>query len=85
MGARNSPAASGHFGMSFTRELMDHSILFGGVVLDNSMPIQLVGQVCNPEWSEGRVLIGAYGLPSVLIFLHVDDILIHGPTHQKTS
>ena len=85
MGTRNSPAASGRFGASFTRELLDYEVLFGGVVLDNSMAYQLAGGQCTPEWGEGRVLMGPDNLPSVLPFLHVDDFLLHGPTYAKTG
>ena len=74
MGTRNSPTASGRFGLSFVRYLLESSILFGGVSMDNSILSQLLGQSFNPALGEGRVLIGPDNLPSVLIWLHVDDI-----------
>ena len=83
MGTRNSPGASGRFGAAFIRAVMDSSDLFKGSPIDNSVQQYFVNRIYHPTHGEGRVLIGSDGLPVVLIWLHVDDILIHAPTLKK--
>ena len=84
MGTRNSPGASGKFGAAFIRMLMETSELFDGTPVDASVQQHfLQGGVSHPIYGEGRVLIGKDGLPAVLLWLHVDDILIHAPSLEK--
>ena len=83
MGTRNSPGASGRFGAAFLRVVMDTSDLFQGTPVDNSLQQYFSHEVYHPAYGEGRVLIGSDGLPVVLIWIHVDDILIHAPTLSK--
>ena len=83
MGTRNSPGASGRFGAAFIRMVVDSSDLFQGKVFDNSLQQYFSKKINHPGYGEGRVLIGADGLPVVLIWLHVDDILIHACSLAK--
>ena len=83
MGTRNSPGASGRFGAAFLRTVMDTSELFHGTPTDNSFKQYFLKKTYHPSYGEGRILIGADGLPVVLIWIHVDDILIHAPTLSK--
>ena len=83
MGTRNSPGAFGRFGAAFLRVVMDTSDLFQGNPVDNSLQQYFCHKISNPKYGEGRVLIGADGLPAVLIWLHVDDLLIHASTLSK--
>ena len=83
MGTRNSPGASGRFGAAFIRMVLDNTDLFGGTPRDNSLQQYFVEKVTHPTLGDGRVLIGTDGLPAVLIWLHVDDILIHASTREK--
>ena len=83
MGTRNSPGASGRFGAAFLRIIMETSDLFSGTPCDNSIQQYFSQKISHPTYGEGRVLIGSDGLPVVLIWIHVDDILIHGPTLSK--
>ena len=83
MGTRNSPGASGRFGASFIRMILETSPLFQGEPMDNSLQQYFTKTVHHPTLGEGRVLIGSDGLPVVLIWLHVDDIFIHSPTLEK--
>ena len=85
MGTRNSPAASGRFGLSFVRELLCHGSLFGGLACNNSLSSQLSGLPYDCNLGEGRVMLGEDGLPGVLVWLHVDDLLLHGPTPEKVG
>ena len=83
MGTRNSPGASGRFGAAFVRFLIDKFPVFQGKPVDNSFMAYFTKKVYHPKYGEGRVLIGRDGKPAVLIWIHVDDILIHGPSYDK--
>ena len=62
---------------------MDSSELFQGTPLDNSLNGFFTQNINHPTLGEGRVLIGSDGLPAVLVWLHVDDLLIHASTLGK--
>ena len=83
MGTRNSPGASGRFGAAFIRLLVDTFPIFKGSPVDNSPMANFTKRVYHPEHGEGRVLVDSNGIPVVLIWMHVDDVLIHGPTLGK--
>ena len=83
MGTRNSPGASGRFGAAFIRYLIDSFPIFQGSPIDNSPMAYFTKRVYHPEYGEGRVLVDSTGTPVVLIWMHVDDILIHGPTLER--
>ena len=83
MGTRNSPGASGRFGAALVRMVMETSDLFKGFPVDNSLQIYFTNKVHHPQYGEGQVLIDTDGLPVVLIWLHVDDLLLHAPTKFK--
>ena len=83
MGTRNSPGASGRFGAAFIRYLVDSFPIFKGNPVDNSPMAYFTKKVYHPEHGEGRVLVDSNGIPIVLIWMHVDDVLIHGPTLEK--
>jgi hypothetical protein len=51
-----------------------------GEVLMNDWKVALECDRFDPKLGIGRVLIGSDGLPFCLIFIHVDDILLQGPT-----
>jgi hypothetical protein len=85
MGTRNSPGASGRFGAAFLREVIRTSPDFQGTVtVVNDFTSGWNGEGYNPALGIGRVLISEDGQPAVLIWIHVDDILLHGPTYAKT-
>ena len=85
MGTRNSPGASGRFGAAFVRMILETSNLFHGKPVDNSLQQCFIKKICHPTLGEGRILIGSDGFPAVLIWLHVDDILIYSPTLIKLN
>ena len=80
MGARNSPEASGRFGVALIRLIID---LFGAHPVDNFIQQYFIKKVTHPTLGEGRVLIGKDGIPAILIWLHVDDLLIHASILKK--
>ena len=83
MGTRNSPGTSGRFGAAFIRVILDNTELFGGDPVDNFIQQYFVKKFSHPILGECRVLLGKDGLPAVLIWLHVDKILIYGSTLGK--
>ena len=83
MGTRNSPGASGRFGTAFIWHVMETSELFEGTPRDNSLQQYVSETIPHQKFGEGRVLFGSDGLPAGLIWLDVDDILIHAPIKAK--
>ena len=65
MGTRNSPGASGRFGASLVRLIVETSDLFKGTPMDNSIQQYFSKQIYHPKYGEGRVLFGSDGLPAV--------------------
>jgi hypothetical protein len=85
MGSSNSPAASGRFGASFIRTILESFPEFHGSVCDNDFTTILNGRAFNPCAGIGRIKMGIDGLPACNVWLHVDDLLLHGPTHHKVG
>ena len=86
MGSANSPAAACRLGAAFIRKLLATYPEFQGEPYLNTKKTQAKGQPYHEGWGHGRVLIDeSDGLPAVLIWAHVDDFLIHGPTKEKTD
>ena len=83
MGTYNSPGASGRFGAALIRHVMETSDLIGGSPVDNSIQQYFSNKISHPKFGEGRVLFGSDGLPAVLVWLHMDDILIHARIKAK--
>jgi hypothetical protein len=84
MGSANSPAIACRLGNSGLRLLQSQSRHFQGTATENSWRQSMGGETYHPRFGHGRVLIGADGLPAALLFAHVDDYFIHGPTLRKT-
>ena len=85
MCTRNIPAASVRLGHSFVCLLLSHGPLFGGLSCINSLSSQLKGSPYDSTLGEGRVSVGGDRVPAVLVWLHVDDLLLHGPTYNKVA
>jgi hypothetical protein len=86
MGTRNSPSASGRFGALFMRLMISESEDFQGDPKPNDFSSKwMADETFDPKMGVGRVEIGKDGLPKVQAWIHVDDILLHGPTYEKTS
>jgi hypothetical protein len=56
-----------------------------GEVLINDWKVALEGDEFDPKLGIGRFLIVSDGLPSCLIWIHVDEIFLHGPTREKCT
>jgi hypothetical protein len=54
-----------------------------GEVLINDWKVALEGIGLDPKLGIGRALIGSDGLPVCLIWIHVDEIFLHGPARAK--
>jgi hypothetical protein len=83
MGAGNSPGGSARFGCVFIRMVVDTRPSFQGSPVQNDYAQGFAGKGYNSRWGIGRVLICTDGLPACIIWIHVDDLLIHGPTYEK--
>jgi hypothetical protein len=85
MGSSNSPAVSGRFGAAFLRFIFQEVEEMQGEVVINDWKVALEGDKFDPKLGVGRVLIGYDVLPACLIWIHVDDIFLHGPTREKCT
>jgi hypothetical protein len=56
-----------------------------GEVVINDWKFALEGDEIDPKLGVDRVLIGYDGLPACLIWIHVDDIFLHGPTRDNST
>jgi hypothetical protein len=85
MRSSNSPAVSGRFGAAFLRLIFQEVKEMQGEVVINDWKVTLEGDKFDPKLGVGRVLIGSDGLPACSIWIHVDDIFLHGPTREKCT
>jgi hypothetical protein len=75
---------AGRYGLAFVRMLRERSPLFGGSARANCwMTGFRSDDVYDPAQGHGLVYHNAQGL-SVLVWVWVDDFLIHGPTETVT-
>jgi hypothetical protein len=86
MGAGNSPAIAGRMGAAILRQLFErHPEIFQGEPRDNTWQAT-TGKEATQQHGHGRVMITPNdGLPAVLVWVHVDDFFLHGPTYTKTA
>ena len=85
MGAGNSPAIAGRMGAAILRQLLErHPELFQGEPRDNTWQATTGDDSdATQRHGHGRVMITPNdGLPAVLIWVHVDDFFLHGPTYS---
>ena len=84
MGAANSPACAGRYGLAFIRLVRERLAENLGKPRTNTWWTSLTETGYDPELGYGYVLQTADGQPAVRIWAHVDDFLIHGPTQEAT-
>lgn len=85
MGSANSPAIACRLGNSGLRLLRSESEFFQGEAVENTWRQTFGGTTYHPKCGHGRAIVGPDGLPAAILFAHVDDYLIHGPTRRKTA
>jgi hypothetical protein len=85
MGLSNYLAVSGRFGAAFPRLIFQEVEEMQGEVVINDWKVALEGDKFDRKLRVGRVLIGSDGLRACLIWIHVDDIFVHGPTREKCT
>lgn len=83
MGAGNSPGASARFGAVFLRLVTTTLPAFQGHPMRNDIASGFAGLGFDPGLGIGRILLGPDGLPACILWIHVDDLLVHGPTLAK--
>jgi hypothetical protein len=85
MGSRNSPGVSGCFGASLLRVVQASSEDLQGHPDQNDFVSYICKRGYNPSLGMGRVLMGDDGEPSLLIWIHINDNFLHGPTYDKVK
>jgi hypothetical protein len=83
MGAANSPAISCRITNSALRMIRNREPVFQGEIGTNTWKDAMEGKEYDVRKGHGRVLMGADGLPAALLWVMVDDYLIHAPTKKK--
>jgi hypothetical protein len=85
MGTGNSPALAGCYGLAFLRLLREGFGVFQGTPRENCCFTGFEdGSNYDPSLGHGYVLIGDDGLHAVLLWVHVDNFLLCGPSYEKT-
>jgi hypothetical protein len=86
MGAGNSPALSGKFGLSFIRMLKDRFSVFRGTPRANCFwtGFSETGEY-DSQLGYSFVLIGPDGEPAARIWAHSDDFLLHSSSYETTA
>jgi len=87
MGSANSPAVTGRMGSAFIRLMQELAPeIFLGECKSNTWRDSFSDSTYNPKLGHGHVLISEEdGLPVVLLFAHIDDFFLEGPTWEKTA
>jgi hypothetical protein len=85
MGAANSPACAGRYGLAFLRKLREALYPGGHQMKANCWWTKLESTGYDPKLGYGYVLHRGDGQPAVRFFVHVDDFLIHGRTRRETE
>jgi hypothetical protein len=79
MGSGNSPPAAGRYGLSFCRLVRQSFAVFQGAAEANCYWTSFSSIRYHPHRGYGYVLRGTDGC-AVLLWVWVDDFLVHGPT-----
>lgn len=84
MGGANSPACAGRFGLAFLRLLREHYFVTGQP-RPNCWWTDMTEAGYDPKLGYGYVLVGRDGIPTIRVWVHVDDFAIHGLTRAATE
>jgi hypothetical protein len=83
MGSASSPEISCRITNGGMRTIRATEPVFQGDIEINTWATAMKDGSYDPRKGHGRVLMGADGLPAALIWVMVDDYLIHAPTKRK--
>jgi hypothetical protein len=83
MGSASSPAISCRITNGGMRTIRDLESVFQSKIQTNTWETAMQDGYYNPQKGHGQVLMGSDGLPAALIWVMVDDYLIHAPTERK--
>jgi len=83
MGSASSPSIACRMGNSAIRQLKTESQTFSGKPVENTWRKALSGGSYDQRLGHGRTYIGEDGLPAALIWVMVDDFMVHAPTKRK--
>ena len=84
MGSGSSPGLAGRFGLSFVRLLREKGGMFTRKLRANCWWSSLTEDGYDPDLGYGFSLVASDGSPSVKLWVHVDDFLLHGATLDST-
>ena len=82
MGSGSSPGLAGRYGNSILRQLREREEIFQGTLTDNGWRFHIQGGRRKNRNGALLILLRRDGTPAALMWIHVDDILIHGPTKE---
>ena len=71
------------FGAVYIWFLVDSFSIFNRNSVNNNPMSYFTKRLYHPEYEEERVLVISNGIPVVLVCMHVDGILIHGPILEE--
>jgi hypothetical protein len=83
MGSASSPAISCRITNGAMRTIRDTESVFQGDVEISTWATAMKDGSYDPRKGHGRVVMGREGLPAALIWVMVDDYLVHAPTKRK--
>jgi hypothetical protein len=84
--AAAQPGIAGCQGAGLHQQLQARAEVFQGIMTDNGLDgrcTAISGEQCNPDQGIGLVLMGSDGLPAPLMWIHVNNVLIHVPMKAK--
>ena len=85
MGSSNSPAIACRLTNSVLRQIREREEIFRGKPVLNTWDTKLTSNDYKPHRGHGRTLIRENGEPVALIWVMVDDFLIHGPNKKACN
>jgi len=83
MGSSSSPGLACRYGASWLRQIREREPAFQGVLVDNGWKVHVKGKSRDSHKGVCLVRMGPDGLPAAILYIHVDDILVHAPTRAK--
>jgi hypothetical protein len=85
MGTRNFPGATGRFGNAFIHMLVEGCPRFQGTARQKAFLCRLAGEAFDPTLGTGCIESTNHGRPTCKVWIHVNDILLHGRSHWEVE
>ena len=85
MGATNSPALAGRYGLAFLRLLKEQHEIFGRRTKADCWWTGFRGEGYTPGLGYGIVMLWPNRAPAVRLWVHVDAFKLNGPDYESTA